>query len=182
MVEDDASDWRDALWKANAPLFEGIPPFATGIGTLPAGWCELVESLCARLTAAATAASGRVHVSRLYEDRAVIEVVCKAIPPNAGLEAVVAEVAARAAARSACTCAACGRPGARYRIAFRVFAACPLHMPRGSVEVFPNWPTIRVVRSIVAGRSRIVACEAYDRGLDRFVASSPEALGIRHFP
>jgi hypothetical protein len=39
-------------------------------------------------------------------------------------------------------------------------------------------PTIRTTRAFVGGRSQVVACESYDRGLDGFVAASPAALGI----
>ncbi|MBR0925196.1 hypothetical protein ABH973_002395 [Bradyrhizobium ottawaense] len=43
-------------------------------------------------------------------------------------------------------------------------------------------PTIRTTRTSVEGRSRIVACEVYDRGLDRFVATPAAALGIAEPP
>jgi len=61
----DTTDWRDALWAAHASLFEGSSPFATGIGTLPVGWREVVESLCSRLAALAPAEAGRVRIPRL---------------------------------------------------------------------------------------------------------------------
>lgn len=64
MTNHDTTDWRDALWAAHASLFEGSSPFATGIGTLPVGWRELVESLSLRLTALAPEA-GHVRVLRL---------------------------------------------------------------------------------------------------------------------
>ncbi|WP_027574813.1 hypothetical protein [Bradyrhizobium sp. WSM1743] len=59
MTNHDATDWRDALWATHASLFEGSSPFATGIGTLPVGWQELVESLCSRLAALARGAGAR---------------------------------------------------------------------------------------------------------------------------
>jgi hypothetical protein len=181
-IPQETSDWRDSLWTAHRSLFEGCLPFATGIGTLPVGWRELVESLCTRLTVVATAASGHVRVSRIREDRAVLEVVCEAIPSRPGSEAEVAEIVARAAARSACTCETCGQAGRRYRVGFWMFTACLVHTRRGAIEVVPNWPTIRTERAFVEGRPRIVKCEAYDRGFDRFVASSPAALGIEDSP
>lgn len=182
MTEKTARDWRDALWTAHRSLFEGTAPFATGIGTLPLGWRELVETLCMRLTAAATGASGRVLVSRLEEDRAVLQVGWETASPGTGFEVEAADAVARASARSACTCSVCGRAGKRYRVGIGVFAACPLHRPLGSIEVSPNWPTIRTTRGFVEGGSRIVVCEAYHRGYDRFVAASPEALGIKDWP
>lgn len=180
-MSEESSDWRDALWTAHAPLFEGSSPFATGIGTLPQGWRELVESLCGRLTTASGPA-GRVRVSRLEDDRAALHVSWKALAPHGGFEAEVSEMVARSTARSACTCQSCGLVGTRCRIGFSRFVACPLHMPRGAIEITPNWPTIRTTRAFVGGRSRIVACDVYDRGLDRFVAAAPASLGIEDSP
>ncbi|WP_338835129.1 hypothetical protein [Bradyrhizobium septentrionale] len=177
MADHDATDWRDKLWTAHAPLFEGGLPFASGIGTLPVGWRELVESLCSRL-----AATGRVRVLRLENDRAALNVAWKTTSPHGVIEAEAGEIVARATARSACTCETCGLTASRYRTGFWMFAACPMHQRRGSVEIAPNWPTIRTTRAFVEGRSRIVACEVYDRGLDRFVAASPAVLGIKGSP
>ncbi|MGX1007057.1 hypothetical protein AB7M69_001414 [Bradyrhizobium japonicum] len=181
MTNHDTTDWRDALWATHASLFEGSSPFATGIGTLPVGWRELVESLCSRLAALAPEA-GRAKVLRLENDGAALNVAWEASSPHGGVEAVAAEFVARATARAACTCATCGRAGARYPTGFGTLTACPLHMPRGAAKVVPNWPTIRTERTIAGGRSRIVACEVYDRGLDRFVATSAAALGINGTP
>lgn len=180
MADHDTTDWRDPLWAAHASLFEASSPFATGIGTLPVGWREVVESLCSRLAALAPAEAGRVRILRLENDGAVLNVAWDASSPHGEVEAVAAEFVARATARSACTRATCSRAGARYRIGFGT--ACPLHMPRGAAKVAPNWLTIRTERTIAGGRSRIVACEVYDRGLDRFVATSAAALGIDGTP
>ncbi|AWO87537.1 hypothetical protein [Bradyrhizobium diazoefficiens] len=182
MVDRDTTDWRDALWTAHAPLFDGGLPFASGIGTLPVGWREVVESLCSRLAAVAPAETGRVRVLRLENDRAALNVAWEMIRPHGGVEAEAAEIVARATARSACTCEICGRTAARYRIGFSMFAVCPVHRRRGSIEIAPNWPTIRTTRAFVEGLSRIVGCEVYDRGLDRFVAAAPSALGIKDSP
>lgn len=178
MTDHDTTDWRDALWARHASLFGGSLPFASGIGTLPVGWCGLVESLCSRLAGLAPAEAGGVRVLRLENERATLDVAWKAASPHGGVEAVVAEIVARAAARSACTCETCGLAAARYRTRFWMSAACPVHRRRGSVEIAPNWLTIRTTRAFAEGRSRIVACEVYDRGLDRFVAASAGALGI----
>lgn len=182
MTDHDTPDWRDALWTKHASLFEGSLPFASGIGTLPVGWRELVESLCSRLAAVVPTETGRVRVLRLENDRATLNVAWEAASPHGGVEAVAAEIVARAAARSACTCEICGLTAARYRTGFWMFAACPVHRRRGSIEIAPNWPTIRTTRAFVEGRSRIVACEVYDRGLDRFVATSAAALDIAESP
>lgn len=182
MTDHDTPDWRDALWADHVSLFEGSSPFATGLGTLPIGWRELVESLCSRLATVAPAEAGRLRITRLENDQATLNVAWETNPPHGGVDAETAEIAARATARSACTCETCGLTAARYRTGSSTTAACPMHRRRGSIEIAPNWPTIRTTRAFVDGRSRIVACEAYDRGLDRFIATSPSALGIKDFP
>jgi hypothetical protein len=182
MADLETTDWRDKLWTAHSSLFEGSSPFATGIGTLPVGWRELVESLCSRLAAVVPTEADRLRILRLENDRATLNVTWETIPQHGGVEAEAAEIVARATARPACTCEICGLTATRYRTGFWTFAACPVHMQRGSIEIVPNWALIRTTRACVEGRSRIVACEVYDRGLDRFVAAAPATLGIKDSP
>lgn len=177
------ADWRDELWARRSELFDGSTPFSTGIGTLPVRWRDLVGTLCGRLAAAvAGEPRGHLPISRMEADRAAMTVDWQATAPRAAFEAEIGEIVARATARSACTCAICGSAGKRYRASGRTIAACPVHADRGAVEIATNWPTIRIRRCFVAGRSQIVECSVYDRKLDCFVATSPAALGIKDSP
>jgi hypothetical protein len=94
---------------------------------------------------------------------------------------LIGGIVALASARCACTCETCGQPARRYRSGGHVVAACTAHMPRGSAEITPPWPLIRIVRDFVDGRSQIVVCQLYDRDLDRFGDASPADLGIDDF-
>jgi len=91
MTDHETPDWRDALWAKHASLFEGNLPFATGVGTLPVGWREMVESLCSRLAAISPAQVGRVRVQRLENDRATLKVAWVTIPRRAVVQRYVGD-------------------------------------------------------------------------------------------
>lgn len=183
MTKDSKADWRDELWARHASLFAPAAPFSTGMGTLPAGWREAVETLCQRLAeAVAGEPGGSVRIVRIETLNAAMEIDVQATSPRENFAAEVDEIAARGSARSACTCQACGRAGRRYRARFLTLAVCPIHTPRAAQAIEPNWPTVRIRREFVEGRSQIVRCEVYDRDLDRFVETSAAALGLKDFP
>jgi hypothetical protein len=183
MTKDSTVDWRDELWARRSDLFDPAAPFVTRIGTLREGWRETVQTMCDRLAeAAADENGGHIRIARMENDRGAMLVDWQATAPRSEFAKEIAEIVARASARSACTCETCGRAGRRYRSGDWTIAACPIHMTRGAVEVMPNWPTIRIARGFVGGRSQITTCEVYDRERDRFVVARPIDLGIEDFP
>ncbi|MGY3449163.1 hypothetical protein [Bradyrhizobium sp. USDA 4353] len=183
MTKDSTADWRDELWARHAALFAPAAPFATGMGTLPPGWRETVETLCNRLAdAAAGEPGGEIKITRLETVNAALEIDFQAISPREAFAVEVDGIAARSSARTACTCQVCGRAGRRYHAGFLKLAVCPIHTPRAAQAIEPNWPTVRIRRDFVEGRSQIVRCEVYDRTLDSFVETSAAALGLKDFP
>jgi hypothetical protein len=174
--------WHDDLWKRRPDLFDVSAPFASRIWTLGDGWRGVVETLCERLAEVAAAeAGGHLRVSRMENIRAVLNVEWQATSSRPKFEEAIGGIVALASARCACTCETCGQPARGYRSGGHVVAACTAHMPRGSAEITPPWPLIRIVRDFVDGRSQIVVCQLYDRDLDRFGDVSPAELGIDDF-
>ncbi len=177
----DSNNWRDELWGRHTNLFVGTAPFASGIWSLPDGWQETIEQALDRIAVIVDADQiGQMTITRLLRAQAVLGFEWTSA--SLRLEPMVAAEVDRVSARAACTCEVCGAAGRRFIGLSNITVRCDTHRVRGSTELMPPWPLIRIDREIEAGMSRIVICRIYDRDRDEFIDIPPSDLGIPDTP
>lgn len=175
-------DWQRDLIKRYPQLFEitesgriGTP----GYPTVGPGWRDLVETAVARIADAVAAAQpGRAKIVQIKEKFGDLRLYWQGWQLGAAAEAAIDEAVALAEARSACTCETCGDEGRLHDKHGWLLTACDVHAQGDPVTVQPGWENVHVVRTIDAGKIRIVSCRRYIRATDSFVDLDPKSIGI----
>jgi hypothetical protein len=163
-------DWRRELVDSNPGLFvrtiRGVP-FAPGCPICGNGWKELVERLVKRV--ASVSSHYPVQFTQIAEYQGSLRVHWTArseLPKT--VEVALAEVVARAEARSACTCSDCGAAGRLFSDGVHLFTACNIHQRGISVPAVRGFHDVYLIRALHGEKSSLVS-RRYDRASDTFV-------------
>ncbi len=169
-------DWRVDLIKAHPTLFHppvGAPEAARGYPNCGIGWRGLLNNACARIEEAIGERES-FTVLQIKERFAVLRFDWRA-SLSIESEAKIVDAVTKAEARSACTCAFCGREGRLYRTDGILKTCCAFHANGCPVEFTPS-RNVHIVRRIVGGRLQGISCYRYDRATDTFIDLLPNPL------
>jgi hypothetical protein len=172
--------WRQNLVDGHPEVFIRTfrgAPFAPGFPRCDDGWRDIVTKLVERVSA--TAAGHPMLFIQILERHGRLRVYWRAeanLPKR--LEHVIEEAIARAEARSACSCAACGARAHLYSSGGRLIPACTDHARGVPVPVRTATDGLYIFRRRVNDSSTI-ACVRYDWDHDQFVDLDPNLGGRR---
>ncbi len=172
------TDWRIDLIRAHPDLFHPARRAPeTACGGYPKcgdGWCELLNSACARI-GAALEKSDTLNVVYIGEKLSKLH-FCWRGNLSAEAEAKIADAVARAEARAQVTCEECGEEGRLYCSAGVPLTRCVVHARGQPVQVtLGREENVHIVRRVVAGKLRGICCRRYNRETDTFVDVPPYA-------
>lgn len=140
------------------------------------GWRDIVETAIARVAAASTGHDVRIEqIKQKFGSLRIYWTCADGVPQDVSLN--LEEAVARAEARSECTCETCRSPGRLYTTGSWDATSCPEHARGEPVPVRPGFENLHIVRVVVDGEVRVVACRRYDRDTDTFVDVDPAILG-----
>jgi len=171
--------WRLALVLRYPELFDidtrGVR-YRPGYPAVSDGWRDIVETAVARIAAASIGHAVEIEqVKEKYGSLRIYWIAPHGVPP--GVSSAIDEATALAEARSECTCETCGAAGRLYTTGSWDTTSCPEHARGVPVPVRPGFENLHIVRVIVEGEARILACRRYDRDTDTFVDVDPAILG-----
>ena len=184
MAGNQAGQTWQAKLVARYPLFfhvitEQGRTHTPGGPTCGDGWRELVETAVGRIAdALAAAPPARVVTGQSRKNTRLCACTGHGKDLDAATERAVKEAVALAEARSACTCETCGKPGRLFKRGGWYLTACDEHAKGDLVPAKPGFENVHIVRTVDAGRIRIVSCRRYIRETDTFVDIDPHSLGI----
>lgn len=172
-------DWRIGLIGTYPDLFKppsDFPEGAQGSPECDAGWRDVLDRLCVRISAIVQADGGTFTFGQIKSKYATLRVYWDgALSPDADTQ--VEEAIALAEARSAVPCEVCGEEG-RLRDGAWLTTRCDGHSDgRPPLEHRLGLENVYLVRHFVGGR-RFVTCRRYYRATDAFVDVDPATLGI----
>jgi hypothetical protein len=175
--------WQSALIARHPALFtveENDRSTTPGWPAVGDGWRELVETAVGRIAdAVAAAPAGSLQIVQVKEKFGALRLYWQSTGLSDEIKNAVEEAVALASARSACTCEFCGKEGRLHNRGGWLATACSEHAKGDAVASRPGRENLHIVRTIDAGRIRILSCRRYDRATDSFTDVDPASLGIK---
>lgn len=172
--------WQQNLVDQHPEVFirayRGVP-FSPGYPVAGDGWREIIFTLVERVSTAAVGYP--MHFVQICERHGRLRVYWRAeasLPER--LEHAIEEAIARAEARAACSCIACGAKARLFSNGGRLIPACPDHAQGVPVSVRTAMDGLHIFQRRVNDSSTI-ACVRYDWDHDRFVDVDPILGGRR---
>lgn len=164
------TDWRRELVDGNLGLFvrtiRGVP-FAPAYPICGCGWRDIVERLVERVADVSNGYPVQFTQIAEYQGSLRVHWTARSDLPKS-VEVALAEVVARAEARSACTCSDCGAAGRLFSDGVQLFTACKIHQRGISVPAVRGFHDVYLIRALHGEKSTLVS-RRYDRASDTFV-------------